>query len=366
MNRCSWNGVEGNSGWPTIRLVRVPAGGRVGFRWRRAAPFLVLLLVSGCFSPPRRASEVMGNSPMAPVPSAVPSQVDQAGLPVDCWKRYGDLEPQVVLGRGRRVVVTEFDVEFVDYQFQLPIPRQPMFKGPMISINPVHMAINVIGVGRKYSQMAEEQQQALASDLYNAFVQDLRQRGLKLVSQDDLHASPGYAELRKQSVVGSSPLMVLNTLGSDTGTVFHTRTVAAPGLCVLGTRRERTVERSSPSPLPPGRCVLQGSRCARATAEARILQETRADVALAVTLRVGTFREQPALEHRSVIRLTTCEGSTTLRACHSLVSDLKVVDTSHFRPVVGRIESIDSAAFSSELTAMLPKFIALAMVEAKP
>ena len=85
--------------------------------------------MAGCFSPPRRASEVMGNPPTAPVPSEVPSQVDEAGLPVDCWKRSGDLEPQVVLSRGRRVVVTEFDVEFVDYQFQLPTPRQPMFKG---------------------------------------------------------------------------------------------------------------------------------------------------------------------------------------------------------------------------------------------
>ena len=162
------------------------------------------------------------------MPSEVPTQVDEAGLPVDCWKRSGDLEPRVVLGRGRRVVVTEFDVEFVDYQFQLPIPRQPIFKPPLISINPVHMAMNVIGVGRRYSQMAEEQQQALASDLYNVFLQDLRRRGLELVSQDDLHASPGYAELRKKSVVRSSPLMVLNPLGSDTGTVLHTRTVAAP------------------------------------------------------------------------------------------------------------------------------------------
>ncbi len=137
--------------------------------------------------------------------------------------------------------------------------------------------------------------------------------------------------------------MVLNVIGSDTGTVLHTRTVAAPGLC-----------------------VLQGSPHARAAAEARILQETRADAAVAVRLRVGLFREKPALEHRSVIRLTTCEGSTTLRACHSLVSDLVVTDPSRFRPIVGRIEPVDAGMFSSELTAMLPKFIALALSETTP
>jgi hypothetical protein len=308
-----------------------------------------------------------GDAATATVPSEMPGHVDEAGPPADCWKRSGDLEPRVALSRGRRVVVTEFDVEFVDYQFQLPIPRQPIFKGPMISINPVHMAINLIGIGRKYTRMDEEEQRALASDLYNVFLEDLRRRGLGLVSQDELHASPGYAELPKSSVVGSSPVLILNTSGSDTGTVFHTRTVAAPGLCVLqGSLRGAMGQPGFLDHRASGLCNLRGSVRARTAAEARILQETRADVALAVRLRVGTFRNHPALEHRSMIRLTTCEGSTTLRACHSLVSDLVVTETSRFRPIVGRIEPVDPGGFSGELTAMLPKFIALALSESKP
>ncbi len=150
MNPRHWNGVRGNPEGPKIRRVRVGPGDCAGpteWRWRRAALLLVLAFVSGCFSPPRRAAEMMGTPPTAPVPSEPPAPADDAGQPDDDWKRSGDLEPAVVLGKGRRVVVTEFDVEFVDYQFQLPIPRQPMFKGPMISINPVHMAINLIGIG---------------------------------------------------------------------------------------------------------------------------------------------------------------------------------------------------------------------------
>ena len=81
--------------------------------------------------------------------------------------------------------------------------------------------------------MAEEQQQALASDLYNAFLQNLRPRGLGLVSQDELARESRVCRVAQESVVRSSPLMVLNMMGSDTGTVLHTRTVAAPGLCVL-------------------------------------------------------------------------------------------------------------------------------------
>src|SRR5262249_28792514 len=163
---------------------------------------------------PRRASEMTGSA-TATVQSEVPTHTGEAGRPADLWKRSGDVEPWVALGEGRRVVVTEFDVEFVDYQFQLPISRQPMVKGPIFSINPVHMGIKMIGFGRRYSRMAEEEQQALASDLYRVFLQDLRRRGLEPVSQDDLRASPGYAELPKDSVVRSSPIMFLNTLGSD-------------------------------------------------------------------------------------------------------------------------------------------------------
>ncbi len=273
--------------------------------------------------------------------SEVSTHPDEAGLPVDFWRRTGDQEPWVALSRGRRVVVTEFDVEFVDVQFQPPARHQPIYK-PVVTLSPVHLGLELIGLWRRCSVLAEEQQQVLASQLYDVFLRDLRQRGLNLVSQDDLLATPGYAELRKMSVVKSSPLMFINALGSDTGVPYHTRTIAAPGLS-----------------------VQQGTSCDRETADTRILQETRADVAVAVKLRVGTFRERPALEHRSVIRLTTCEGSTKLRACHSLVSDLVVVDTTRFRPIVGRIEPIDPAMFSSELTAMLPKFIALALLESK-
>ncbi|HZW34688.1 MAG TPA: hypothetical protein VFF52_28440 [Isosphaeraceae bacterium] len=371
MNKSDRHRVFGDPSGATIRLVRARSGNWVGVRWRRrwgrAASLLVLAFVSGCFSPPRRAAEMMGTPPTATVPPGAPAQVGEAGLPADCWKRSGDLEPRVALSQGRRVVVTEFDVEFVDYQFQLPIPRQPMVKGPMISINPVHMAINAIGIGRRSSRMEEEEQRALASKLYTTFLEDLRRRGLGLVSQDELHASPGYAELRKRSVVGSSPLLFLNMLGSDTGTVLHTRTVAAPGLCVLeGSLRGALGQPGFLDDRAFGQRVLRGSVHARTAAEAQILQETRADLALAVRLRVGTFRGQPALEHRSMIRLTTCEGSTTLRACHSLVSDLVVTDPPRFRPVVGRIEPVDSGMFSSELTAMLPNFIALALSETRP
>jgi hypothetical protein len=239
---------------------------------------------------------------------------------------------------GRRVVVTEFDVEFVDLQFQPPIPRQPRFRPLPISPNLVHVAIRLIGLGRRYTPMPEEEERALASQLYTAFLQDLRRRELEPVSPEELLASPAYIEARKQALVRSSPLMVLNPVGNDTGTVMHTRTVAAPGLG-----------------------VLQGTRRTREATEARILQETRADAALAVPLRVGTFQRKPAIERRSVIRMATREESTTLRASYSVVSELTATDPTYFRPIIGRIEPLDFETFSHELAAMLPRFVASAL-----
>jgi hypothetical protein len=148
--------------------------------------------------------------------------------------------------------------------------------------------------------------------------------------------------LPKQPAARSSLLIGFNPVGADTGVVLRTRTVPAPGLG-----------------------VLQGARRDQQTAEARILQETRADVAVAVRLRVGIFRGKPALEQRSMIRLTAPEGSTTLRARHSLVTDLVAAVPMRFQPLVGRIQEVDSETFSSELMAMLPKFVALALVDSK-
>ncbi len=194
MNGCLCNGLRGDRSGPAIRIGRVRVRGGVGMRSRRrcrcAALLLVLSWVSGCFSPPRRASEMTGNPPTAPATSDGPAQPGEAGPPVDCWKQSGDLEPRVALSKGRRVAVTEFDVEFVDLQFQTPLPRQRMF-GPMpISLQPVHLALELIGFGRRYTPLAEEQHQALASQLYDAFVRDLHRRGLELVSQDVLARVP--------------------------------------------------------------------------------------------------------------------------------------------------------------------------------
>jgi len=162
-----------------------------------------------------------------------------------------------------------------------------------------------------------------------------------VIPQEALVASPAYGSIAKQPKVKSSRLMVLNPVGIDTGVVLRTRTVTAPGLG-----------------------VWQAEECEEEAARLRILQETGADVGLAVRLRVGLYRGKPALEQRSSICITTRQGTTVLRARHSLMSDLIAAERAQFKPLLGRVQIVDPNAFSAELAGMLTRFVNLAFADA--
>jgi hypothetical protein len=205
------------------------------------------------------------------------------------------------------------------------------------------IAFEVIGIGRRSTPMPEAEQQTLTSQLYDAFEADLRGRGLVVVPRDRVIASPGNAERPRSPVNKTSPLMLLNPLGSDTGQVLHSRTITEPGLS--GGRGKPWANRSE--------------------ADVRIMKDTDADIALDVHLRVGTYRKKAALEHRSEIRLTTIDGRATLKARHSILSDADVTGITHFVPVVGRVVPVNPEEFTRELKAILPRFVSLALAGAK-
>jgi hypothetical protein len=121
---------------------------------------------------------------------------------------------------------------------------------------------------------------------------------------------------------------------TDTGVVFRTHTMAAPGLGV----------------------ATCGS-AALASAEREIKRETDADVVMAVKLRVGTAYQKAALEQYSSIRWTTADRSITLTAQKALVSESNVTDASRFIPFFRRTEPVHQEQFVRQLEAMLPAFI---------
>src|ERR1700678_1342950 len=134
---------------------------------------LVLICVPGCFSPPRRVADVMADPPSAISQVDWATRVAEPRLSSGFWKQEGVRQPSVALAPGRRVAITQFEVELVQLQFQPRLPMQLMFKPPLIAplANPVRLAVipvgvlDAIGVGRKMTDFAEDEQKALASEL---------------------------------------------------------------------------------------------------------------------------------------------------------------------------------------------------------
>ena len=329
-------------------------GGARGRVVTSMAGLLIPALWAGCMAVPREASEVGSkSSPQGPAVSP-----DQVALSGQYWKRSFMHEgesaseriasvfekggpPVDELTPGRRVAISEFAVEFVGVQFQKPFGHQPMIKPPLIPIPspmlPVHLGMEVGGVGRRVTPMPEDDQLATSEALYAAFERYLSECGLVVVPREAIVASAARAKFKSQPAVNSSLSRFLNLVSTDTGVVMRTHTVAARGLGVATC----------------GAAEL-------AAAESQIKAETHADVLLAVRLRVGTYHKKAALEQQSVIRQLAATGSIILTSRKSLLSDGEVTDESHFRPVVGRIEPVHQGQFVHELEEVLPTFVGLA------
>jgi hypothetical protein len=320
--------------------MRLPSG-RIG---TISLSLLTAPLLAGCLAAPKLASTIV---PVAPKPTASPHELAAgAVLPAGYWKQSGDSDIATALRPGRRVVITEFGLEFVDLTDQMPFSRQMMVKPPPIITGPISpmdgvgLGIEAVGLGRKYARMTEVQQQLLAGTLCAAFEEYLRCRGLIVLPREAATASLGYADLKAKPNVKSSPLLLLNPLGDDIGVVMHTRAVSAPGLGIVTQKASK-----------------------RLPAEARILHDTGTDLGIAVRLRVGVYQKKAALEGGSLLRLTTGERQTTYKAKHSILSDAVVISPTKFQPFVGWVEPILFEEFALESAAMLPKFMDLAFRE---
>ena len=159
-------------------------------------------------------------------------------VPVGYWKESGNTSPTKILVPGRRIIITEFNVELVDVQSQTPFGPQMAVKPPPIPVPPLSLfglglGMELSGLGRKHVEIGEDPLQALAGSLFIEMENDLRRRGLIVLPRRRLAESPGYAELKTASAASTKPWMLLNPVGGDTGVVMHSRTVPAPGMAII-------------------------------------------------------------------------------------------------------------------------------------
>jgi hypothetical protein len=315
------------------------------------APLIALTLTAGCAPLPRTASETSFTTTANDAAAvAVPPEV--AG---EFWKREISREIKFVRGGivsviesvgptdeeltvGRRVAMTEFSVEFVEVQFANPFGHPMVIKSSSASTGAVQPGTDLSSARTPQRPMSTADQIQISQALRDVFERHLRENGLIIVPQTEVTASAGYANLKPRPSVSSAWAQFLKPLTTDTGVVFRTHTVAAPGLG-----------------------VATCSWPALASAESEIKRETKADVVMAVKLRVGSYHQKAALEQNSSIRWTARDRSITLTAQKALVSESDVTDASRLIPFSGRIEPVHQEQFVRQLEAMLPAFIGLAL-----
>ena len=318
------------------------------------APLIALMLSAGCSVLPRPVSEARfvttsPNATAGELPADVSGQywkreqsreikLGPAGI-VSIIERAGP--PDEELTKGRSVAITEFSVEFVDMQLENPFGHPLMIKSVPAHVSapaaPVQPGMESRGAGTRPMAMSKADQISMSQALYNVFERNLRESGLMIVPQKAVTASAGYAKLKPRPSVSSSWALFLSPPSTETGVVFRTHTVAAPGLG-----------------------VATCGAAAMASAEAEIKRETDADVVMAVKLRVGTYHRKAALEQYSVIRWTAVKSPIILTAQKALVSDADVTNAPRFLHFVGQIEPVDRDQFVRQLEEMLPVFIGLA------
>jgi hypothetical protein len=233
--------------------------------------------------------------------------------------------------------MTEFSVEFGEVQFANPFGHPTVINSSSASTGAVQPGTDLSSAHTPQRTMSTADQLQISQALRDVFERHLRENGLIIVPQTEVTASAGYAKLKPRPSVSSAWTQFLKPVTTDTGVVFRTHTVAAPGLG-----------------------VATCSRAALATAESEIQRETEADVVMAVKLRVGTYHQKAALEQNSSIRWTATDRSITLTAQKTLVSESNVTDASRLIPFAGRIEPVHQEQFVRQLEAMLPAFIGLA------
>ena len=308
------------SGTPRTRPARAIVPFLLRFLTVMAPVIVALATLSGCAAFPGRVSEASFVTPVTDRGGAVVLS-DVAG---QYWKREPSQEiklgptgvvsiiarngpPDEELARGCRVVITEFNVEFVDVQFPNPFGKPTAIRTLSAEVSePARTMLPGIdpdnaGAGLRPVAPADEIETAQA--LRECFEAYLHDNGLIVIPREAVIACASYARLQPAPTVSSSWALFSRSLVTDTGVVLRLHTVAAPGLG-----------------------VATCSATALAAAEAQIRRDTGADIVMAVKLRVGTYHGSAALEQDSTIRWTSARGPIVLTARKALGFDAQAAD----------------------------------------
>lgn len=291
--------------------------------------FLAASTLAGCHAAPRHAAD---------------SSLTADAAPSQYWK-VNDLPPLPESGR-RSLALAEFSVEYVTEKKLGLFGSRPVAGVDEFSIS--GGIADIVGIGKDRLELDSAEMARIPSILAADFEKHLTEAGFDVLPPAQIAAGASYASIEGLTPGAAYPVEFLNVVGSDTG-------------------RPKAIKVYPAQPLK----VLPGDPSAMQDHFSRILADTRADVALAVRLRVGVDRGFASVERDSsfvfawVPPTDGTPSDTTLRtgkavAVRSLLSDDKVTLSENFQPFRGDVNSVDAAKFESALRAVLGPYTELA------
>lgn len=289
------------------------------------APALVLVL-GGCHAAPM----VVAREPAGALAAA-------PGRPLDVWK---DDLPRVEVPYGSRLAIVECTVEFVTLKQVTPSQRQSL-GSPVYS--PLSAAVDVSGLLHHRAEYPARLRLELPGAAHTVLADLLTSRGLDVLDAHEVAAARAYAVVPGAAAAASTPLLVMDPRGADTG---RPRAFDARPAWPLRVLEER------PSSLDD-------------VADSALRTELGADLSLRLRLRLGLLEGRPCLEPGSAIEIGRDGTRRRIVADRGAVAPRTVAVPDERHLVSGRTWTIDGDAFQQAVLALLPDFLRDALPDAR-
>ncbi len=271
-----------------------------------------------------------------PATTILPTNAQVAEVPAGMWRRYG--LPDMHLLDLRRVAIVDFSVEFVTARIEHPalVPTSPTVAA---GITDADSTASRMRLNLKHADYDRPLWVELPDALHTMFVRELQLWGLEVVPTADMIDTHAYKRISTRSKdrepVNTDP----NYPSSDAG------------------RIKQVVTRSA-TDLPT---VLGAFEAQLESIERELLDQTNADAAIRVRIRVGVADGKAVLERGSSIWLMRPGMIGQLTAERSVRSDSPVAQLGA-EPIAGiRPYVVDSERYLEQMRTMFPLFIAVAL-----
>lgn len=291
-----------------------------------ATAMLAAIVMSGCRQTPASYATANLTNPLsieraAPVywkprslPNICKAEADRVRGPREEAARSGGVAAQPAAVPMRpRVAIVEFTTEFVTDKLETPFKGQPVVSTTEYGY--VGLPVTIIGIGRTRIIYEDILRRHLPDEMYCIFATALEARGFDVLLPQEVLAAPAYEGFVTVKPGSSKPGQIFNIFGSDTGRTKRVEFWPARGLSTVVGVKKGSIKKTL----------------------RQIIDETGADAALRVRVRIGVWRGVASVERETHVEVVTLEKAGRIVQQRSIGSENFVIDPTRWRLLQGRV-----------------------------